>query len=479
MTSESKPRLDPRASSRLRIADRNVLAPIRIGPHIVLLLGAVIVVVLEASRGSRVMFTSPAVPALQALVAAVAFVLAWRQQDRLRLGPLLASALALQLAWIGVHLANGVESDGDSSLVYASLGEALLSGDYPRAEYPVGAVLLFGLEALLAGGEGEGVRVSHALVMVPFQLVTVLAVWMLHTRWSKWFAAIVALWSLNAFFWEFKFDSAPAAALAVGLVLAARSRWRWSAVLLGLGAALKWTPVIAGLLLAIWLFTSGRKRRAAEYVGFLVGTFLVVQLPFLVVWPSEVVAAYELQVGRGLTPESIYYIPLRTLGLASSPGEIWSEAVVPRWANPAATALQALALLALALAISRVKSRASAVAVAGLGPVVFLLANRVFSPQFFVVCVAVWAVSGSLLARSSIDQLGFAFVIFGGTLANVLVYPVLVAQWGVFSALLFIFGFLATAWVLARALAGPPSDAARSLPLDPATLSGNSAPGSR
>jgi hypothetical protein len=214
---------------------------------------------------------------------------------------------------------------------------------------------------------------------------------------------------------------------------------------------LKWTPALAGVLLAIWLLAVGRRRDAARYAALLAGTFFVIHLPFLVIWPREVLAAYDLQAGRGLTPESIFYVVLRPLGLAEFPDQIWSAADVPSWANPAAALLQALALLALVAVVVRVKSLEAAVAVAGLGPIVFLLMNRVFSPQFFVVFVAVWAICGSLLARSSGDQLRFGLVIFGGTLANVLVYPSLVPQWGIFSALVFLFGLVASGWVLVRA----------------------------
>ena len=440
----------------LRVDVRELFGRIRIEPHVALLLGATAVVGLESLRGSHVVHTSGAIPVVQAVLAGISFILAWRQQDRLRLWPLLATGLAFQVAWIGVHLLNGVESDGDSSGVYAGTGNTLLDGLYPSSEYPAGAVLLFAFDALLAGGGGSGVRVSHAFVMIPFNLATVLSVWLLRTRWSGWFAALIALWPLNAFYWEFKFDPAPAAALTVGLVLAAKGRWRWSAVVLGLGAALKWTPALAGVLLAIWLLAGGRKRRAATYFGLLVLTFLLIHLPFLLGWPGEVLAAYEQQTGRGLTPESIFYIPLRTLGLASFPGQIWHEAIVPDWANLTATAVQVVALLALVLAAVRVKASQSAgVAVAGMGPVVFLLTNRVYSPQFFVLFVAAWAVAGSLLARSSVDQLGFGFLVMAGTLANLLVYPLIVTHWGLASALLFLFAFAATAWVLVRAFAQP------------------------
>ena len=89
-------------------------------------------------------------------------------------------------------------------------------------------------------------------------------------------------------------------------------------------------------------------------------------------------------------------------------------------------------------------------AVTALGPAVFRLLNRVFSPQFFVLLVATWAIAGSLLLLNRREELVLGLLLFGSTLANVLVYPVIDAHWGVFSVLLFLLAFIATAFPHSR-----------------------------
>jgi hypothetical protein len=83
-------------------------------------------------------------------------------------------------------------------------------------------------------------------------------------------------------------------------------------------------------------------------------------------------------------------------------------------------------------------------------PIVFLVPNRIFSPQFLVLFLAAWAVAGSLLARSRGDQLLFASTALAATFANVLVYPTQSPYWFRYSALLFLFALAASAWVVAR-----------------------------
>src|SRR5256885_1911206 len=317
-------------------------------PHAVLLAAVALVLTLEGFRGVRTIGTSPVWPVAQALVATVALGVAWRRQELLGLRSLLALALVFQIGWVVVHLGLGVHSDFDSASVYPREGNALLHGHYPDSEYPPGAILLFAFEALVSGGSGEAVRVANAFVMVPFQVATVAGVWALRTRWSGWFAAVVAVWPLNAFFWEFKFDAAPTAALVLGLVLALRERWLAAGALLGLGAALKWTPGIAAVVLVLWLLRSRRRLDAGQHALGFAGAFMLVNLPFLAVWPGPVLHTYDVQGTRGISGESFFYLPLRLLGRAElvPGGELWSDAVVPGWAKTAAIVLQVLSVLA-------------------------------------------------------------------------------------------------------------------------------------
>ena len=97
-------------------------------PHVVLLAAVAAAVILEVFRGSGTLGTSETWPLLQAVVTGGALVVAWRGQERLRLAPLLTLALALELGFVVVHLALGVQSDFDSARVYPREGEALLHG---------------------------------------------------------------------------------------------------------------------------------------------------------------------------------------------------------------------------------------------------------------------------------------------------------------------------------------------------------------
>jgi hypothetical protein len=409
--------------------------------------GAALVVLLEVGRVEAA-GRDYAWLLAEAAVAAAALFVAWRGQERLRLLPLLAIALAFHVALVWSHIAQDVPVDFDIS-IYTTQGQSLLDGDYPRSEYPTGAVSLFALETWL----GEDARTPNALLMIVFQLAAVAAIWSLRTRWSAWVAALVALWPLNAYAWEFKFDLVPAALLAVGLALAYRERFGLAGLVLGIGAAVKWTPALAALALLVWLLASRRARDGLRHaVGFVVA-FAALTLPYLVWDPDDVWAAYSIQGGRTITGESLPYLPLHWLGQADLGEDFTHEARVPDWADPAVTVMQLLILAGLLALAWLARGRlAAGVALAALAPVAFLLTNRIFSSQFLVVVLVAWAIAIALLARGRREQLLLGAAAAAASLLNAFVYPYVLPGpsgiWEPVSALMFAVALALTGWLL-------------------------------
>jgi len=412
-------------------------------PHLVLAVTAAVVLACELVTQES---GSSAPMMLAAVIAGAGFVLVWREQERLRLIPLLGLTLAFQLGWIAVDLGMGVESF-DSQILYSRWGNELLDGRYPEAQYPPGAVLLFALETWLGGG---GTRTANALVMVPFQLVTVAAVWGLRTRTTPWLAALVALWPMNAFFWEFRFDLAPTALLALGLLLAARGRWGLSGAALGLGAAMKWFPAVSFVFLAVWLLASRRPRELGTHAAAFVAVLVGLHVPFLIWSFDDATYAYRYFSGQGITGETVWYLLLNPLGLATvNEREFWLPADVPAWADPLVVVVQALLLLGLAAAAVRVRGRLhAALAIAAIAPVIFLLTNRIFSPQYLVGILTGCAIAGALVVESRRTQLLLGISAMVATTANAFVYPYTLQQlnlWKGASAVLFAVALAITA----------------------------------
>jgi hypothetical protein len=417
-------------------------------PNLALGLGAVVVVALEAAYRTWV---SDVWLVLQAGVAALALFAAWRCQERLRLAHVLLIAVGLQLALLAVHLGVDVVADKDSSVVYRWQGNMLRRGDYPRSEYPVGAVLLFALEAALGGG---ATRTTNALLMAPFQALAVAAVWLTRMPYAPWLAALIGFWPANAYYWQYKYDLAPAALLALGLLLALRERWALSGIALGVGALVKWTPGLTAVALVAWLLASRRGRDALTHGVAFVGTVALVYVPALLL-SSDTLAAYSRQSKRTITPESIWYLLLRPFDQAHVRTHISFSAGAPHWADVAATVAQ-IALVAFVVVLAaRARERRAAIALAALAPVTFLLTNRIFSPQFVLVLFAAWAFAAALLVRTRREQLAVGCVMAAAALGNEFVYPFALPRyaltWPLCSALLFGAGAVLTVWLAIRA----------------------------
>jgi len=114
------------------------------------------------------------------------------------------------------------------------------------------------------------------------------------------------------------------------------------------------------------------------------------------------------------------------------------------------------------------RTRASAVALAGLAPAVFLLTNRIFSPQFYVLVLAAIVVAAALVVPRSSELLTVVGVCAAAATADTVLYqsflgaqPVAtLPSWIFISAASFLPTIAAVVWLALRAeaqtSAGPP-----------------------
>ena len=422
----------------------------RLNPNVVLAASALVTVLIEALGPTRAARYGP-----ECAVAAVALAVAWLSRHRLDARVVVALAVALPAALAVAHLARGIAGDGDVRDVYPSEGGSLLHGTYPHSEYPPGAVVLFAFETWTASA-----RSMNPFVMAVCAGAVAWAIASLGSADARWLAGAVAVWPANAFFWEFKFDALPAALLAVGLVFALRERWLVAGALLGLGAAVKWTPALSFVMLALWLVAVGRRRDAFRHSAAFAVSAAVVVVPFLAWSPLAVWSSVTRQAPRGLTPESLWYLPLHVLGRASQPGPIYNAAVVSSHTNQFVVVIQVLALVALAVFVVRRRpSLPGAVAAAAAAPILFLLLNKVFSAQYILVIIAAGFIAAVLIGRSGLVGL----LLLVAATANLFVYPLTVG-WRPASLLLFAATLVAVGVSLTRVAAAATAAATTASP---------------
>src|SRR5687768_5673388 len=116
-----------------------------------------------------------------------------------------------------------------------------------------------------------------------------------------------------------------------------------------------------------------RVRDALAHGSAFAATIVLVYTPFLLWAPSEVLAAYERQSGRSITPESVWYLLLRPFDLARVRTHISFSAGAPDWADAFAAMAQLLVVAAIVVIAARARSPRGAIAAAALAPAAFLL----------------------------------------------------------------------------------------------------------
>ncbi|ORW95565.1 hypothetical protein AWB92_10260 [Mycobacterium sp. IEC1808] len=223
-----------------------------------------------------------------------------------------------------------------------------------------------------------------------------------------WDAALVAASPLVIFQIFTNFDALATAFAMGGLLAWARRKPVLAGVLIGLGAAAKLYPLLfLGPMLVLGIRT-GRLRALARTAATAAATWLLVNLPVLVLFPRGWSEFFRLNTRRGDDMDSLYNVVKSFTGWRGfDPGlGFWQPPTVLNAVVAVSFALCCAAIAYVALTAPRRPRLAQLVF---LVVAAFLLTNKVWSPQFslWLVPLAVLALPHRriLLAWMTIDAL--------------------------------------------------------------------------
>jgi uncharacterized membrane protein len=223
-----------------------------------------------------------------------------------------------------------------------------------------------------------------------------------------WDAALVAGSPLLIFQIFTNFD-ALATAFAVGAMLAwARRRPVLAGALIGLGVAAKLYPLLLLVPLVLLAVRTGRMREVAKTAGTAALTWLLVNLPIMVLFPRGWSEFFRLNTRRGDDMDSLYNVVKSFTDWQGFDQELgfWEP---PTMLNAITFALFASCCVAIGYIALTARQRPRVAQLAFLVVAAFLLTNKVWSPQFslWLVPLAVLALPHRriLLAWMTIDAL--------------------------------------------------------------------------
>lgn len=247
--------------------------------------------------------------------------------------------------------------------------------------------------AVAPGGPIEVVK-YFLLGAVLLAMAWMVAVWATYKSAGRrpWDTLLMAASPLVVFQAFTNYDLLAVALASVALLLWARRMPVWAGVALGVGVAAKLYPLfLFGALLVVAI----RRRRFADLAraaAAAAAAWLVVNLPIMLPFPEGWKEFFRLNSDRPANPESIYAVVQTLTG--------WGGFDVGRAAGEAPSTLNAVSLVLFALgcaavlAIGLTAPRTPRLAqLAFLVVAVFLLTNKVWSPQY-----SLWLVPLAVLA---------------------------------------------------------------------------------
>ncbi|WP_253859655.1 glycosyltransferase family 87 protein [Prauserella alba] len=285
--------------------------------------------------------------------------------------------------------------------------EEVGEGEFQRRymEYPVLTGLFQWVNAKLTHGwvgvADRGLLPGALPVAVYFNITALLlaAAW-LTTIWATariarrrpWDAALVAISPLVVVHAFTNFDTLAVALAMCGLLAWSRHRPVVAGVLLGLGAAAKLYPLLLLGPLLVLCIRAGRTGDWLRTTLVSAGTWLVVNLPFLAAFTEGWREFFRLNTERPMDPDSIYNVISYFTGWAGFDGPL-EAGETPSVLNTVSGALFLLGCLGVAYVALTAPRRPRLAQLCFLVVAVFLLTNKVWSPQY-----SLWLVPLAVLA---------------------------------------------------------------------------------
>jgi len=262
--------------------------------------------------------------------------------------------------------------------------DACVASDHNCDEYPVLSMYVMRAAAWAANlAPGEGPRYAafyfvNAAILAAAAVAIAASLWALVGRRALWFALAPTLLLTGTVNWDLV---AVALATAAFVAFAAR-REEWSGVAIGLGAATKFYPSF----LMIPLFAQGlhdrQPDRSVRVLWWSVGAWLAVNLPFIIAAPRGWIEFFRFNSERAADFDSLWYIA----------ADLWPRATLPIRVVNVASMLLFVAGVALCWWLkARVPGRLQPWTLAFPFLVVFLLVNKVYSPQYGLWLVPLFA----------------------------------------------------------------------------------------
>ena len=322
--------------------------------------------------------------------------------------PLVAALVvsAFLVAWGGLHYGFYTRNLLIDTPIYERYGDAIVhEAKVPyrdfAVEYPPGALPVFVAPSVVspAGDFGRYARVFEALMLLCGAAASALVAWILTSRNAGLVRLVggtllagLAPLALGPVVLS-RFDLWPAAltVAAVAALLAGRHRVGGGA--LGAAIAAKVYPAVLLPLAVAYVWRRAGRREAAASVAALVAVAAAAVLPFVVLAPDGVWAAFSGQAGRPLQIESLgaslllvahhtWELPVKEL---SSHGSDNLEGSLPALVASVQSLLQGAVAVALWIAFARGPATPERLIRYSAGAIcAFVALNKVLSPQFLV-----------------------------------------------------------------------------------------------